>query len=230
MEIIKHDDFYILDDGRVREFLFVDEMKALLIDTGFEDDEILKAVRSITDLEVEVVLTHGDPDHIGGLRYFKEAYLNKEDWCLVSEDFKLHDIKEGDVFKVKNHCLKAVSMPGHTYGSMAFYDDDNGLLFSGDGIQKGGPIFMFGQKRDLALYIQSLIKIRELVNKDTIIMPSHHDFPLDVKAIDHDLNDIVALKDGKLKGERHPFMPCLIYQGDYVSYLIDDHSLASINL
>ena len=129
MEIIKHDDFYILDDGRVREFLFVDEMKALLIDTGFEDDEILKAVRSITDLEVEVILTHGDPDHTGGLRYFKEAYLNKEDWCLVSEDFKLHDIKEGDVFKVNNHCLKAVSMPGHTYGSMSFYDEDNCLLF-----------------------------------------------------------------------------------------------------
>ena len=34
------DNFYILDDGRVRQFLIVGEKKALLVDTGFPDSHV----------------------------------------------------------------------------------------------------------------------------------------------------------------------------------------------
>ena len=38
MDITKYEEgFYILDDGRVREFLITGEEEALLIDTGFAD-------------------------------------------------------------------------------------------------------------------------------------------------------------------------------------------------
>mgnify|MGYP002801178498 CR=1 FL=1 len=61
------DHFYALDDGRVRQFLIVGTEEALLIDTGFEDSGVYEAVREITDLPVQVILTHGDVDHAGGL-------------------------------------------------------------------------------------------------------------------------------------------------------------------
>ena len=64
------DGFYILDDERVRQFLIVGEDEALLIDTGFEDSHVYQAVRSITDLPVQVLMTHGDRDHAGGLKDF----------------------------------------------------------------------------------------------------------------------------------------------------------------
>ena len=44
--------FYILDDGRVRQFLIVGEKEALLVDTGFLDSHVYEAVQSITDLPV----------------------------------------------------------------------------------------------------------------------------------------------------------------------------------
>ena len=50
------ENFYILDDGRVRQFLITGEDEALLIDTGFEDSHVYEAVRKITDLPVRVVL------------------------------------------------------------------------------------------------------------------------------------------------------------------------------
>lgn len=46
------DHFYILEDGRVRQFLIVGEQQALLIDTGFEDSGVYQAVREVTDLPV----------------------------------------------------------------------------------------------------------------------------------------------------------------------------------
>ena len=44
------ENLYILDDGRVRQFLIVGEKEALLVDTGFPDSHVYEAVQSIKDL------------------------------------------------------------------------------------------------------------------------------------------------------------------------------------
>ena len=47
MDITKYEEgFYILDDGRVREFLITGEEEALLIDTGFADSRTRKKRQS----------------------------------------------------------------------------------------------------------------------------------------------------------------------------------------
>lgn len=61
------ENFYILDDGRVRQFLITGPEEALLIDTGFPDSGVYSAVKALTDKPVKVALTHGDRDHTGGL-------------------------------------------------------------------------------------------------------------------------------------------------------------------
>ena len=73
------ENFYILDDGRVRQFLILGEDEALLIDTGFEDSNVYHTVKNITKLPVKVIMTHGDPDHAGGLKDFGKCYLHKGD-------------------------------------------------------------------------------------------------------------------------------------------------------
>lgn len=73
------ENFNILDDGRVRQFLITGEGEALLIDTGFEDSRVYEAVRKITELPVRVILTHGDVDHAGELRDFGKCCLHKAD-------------------------------------------------------------------------------------------------------------------------------------------------------
>ena len=64
------DNFYILDDGMVRQFLIIGEKEALLIDDGFPGCHIRDAVSVVTDLPVSVIMTHGDMDHAGGLPEF----------------------------------------------------------------------------------------------------------------------------------------------------------------
>ena len=73
------EDFYLLDDGRVRQFLIPGQEEALLLDTGFAHSHVLEAVRTVTNVPVRVLLTHGDPDHAGGLDAFAEAGLHEKD-------------------------------------------------------------------------------------------------------------------------------------------------------
>lgn len=215
------DHFYILEDGRVRQFLIVGEQQALLIDTGFEDSGVYQAVREVTDLPVQVLLTHGDRDHTGGLKDFGSCYLNQKDWHLLDSGIEVKDLREGDIFRCGDFCLEVLEIPGHTYGSVAFLDREKKLLLPGDSVQKEGPIFMFGAHRNLDLYIESQKKLCGLADQAETILPCHHDCPIGPEYMEKNLKDAIDLKDGKLKGKKHPFMPCYSYKGRWTEFLYE---------
>lgn len=212
------DDFYILDDGRVRQFLIVGEKEALLVDTGFEDSQIYETVREITELPVKVIMTHGDPDHAGGLKDFGECWLHEGDWPLIKGEIRLHPMKEGDIFECGGYRLETIEIPGHTYGSVAFIDWEKKLLLPGDSVQKAGPIYMFGDHRNLDLYISSQKKLAGLADRIETILPCHHDYPVDPCYIERNLQDAAAMRGGELKGKKHPSLPCDSYQGKWTEF------------
>ena len=216
------ENFYILDDERVRQFLITGEDKALLIDTGFEDSHVYEAVRQITNLPVEVIMTHGDMDHTGGLSDFGTCRLHRADWHLVKDKtIRLDPLSEGDVFQCGGYCLRTIEIPGHTLGSTAFFDEDKGLLLSGDSVQKPGPIYMFGDWRSLDLYIESQKKLLELKDSVKTILPCHHEYPIGPEYIEYNLKDAEALKNGELTGERHPYLPCSSFKGLWTEFYYD---------
>ena len=215
------ENFYILDDGRVRQFLVTGEEEALLIDTGFADSQVHQAVRRLTSLPVRVVLTHGDADHAGGLKDFGEGFLHRADWHLVKDKVSLKPLEEGDVFQCGGYCLEVVEIPGHTYGSVAFLDRERKLLLPGDSVQKDGPIFMFGDHRSLDLYIESQKKLCALADQVETILPCHHPYPVEPEYIRRNLEDAVDLKNGRLKGTEHPALPCLSYRGKWTEFYYD---------
>lgn len=207
------ENLYILDEGRVRQFLILGEGEAILIDTGFADSGVYAAVRSLTDGPVKVLLTHGDLDHAGGLAEFGGGYLHPKDWPLVSGPVQLQPLKEGDVFCCGGYKLEVVEIPGHTQGSVAFWDREKKLLISGDSVQSGGAIYMFGPHRDLEQYIQSQRKLCGIQDQLETILPSHNDCPIDPHWIRANLQDALALQAGRLEGVPHPVMPCSTYTG-----------------
>ena len=211
-------DFYLLDDGRVRQFLFVGPDSALLVDAGFPDSHLAQVIREITDKPVQVVMTHGDFDHTGGLGYFGECWLHPADWALVRGEVTLHPLQEGDVFSCGEYSLEVVEIPGHTHGSVAFLDRAHRLLIPGDSVQQEGPIYLFGEHRDIYLYIKSLEKLQELAGEVDTILPCHHSCPIGTEWIAKDLEDAEALVEGKLTGEKQEQMPCYLYQGKWTSF------------
>ncbi len=214
--------FYILDDGRVRQFLITGEDEALLIDAGFEDSHVHEAVKEVTDLPVKVILTHGDMDHTGGLKDFGEGYLHEADWHLVKENgVCLHPLREGDVFSCGGYDLEVIEIPGHTYGSVAFFDREKRLLLPGDSVQKDGPIFMFGSHRNMNLYIASLEKLNRLADLVDRILPCHNDYPVSPVYIQRNMEDALAVKEGRLERSRHSVMPCDAVKGRWTEFYCD---------
>ena len=202
-----------LDDGRVRQFLFTGPEGALLIDTGFPDSGVYEAVRALTGGPVTVLMTHGDRDHTGGLPRFGCGCLHERDWHLAPAGAELRPLREGDVFSCGDYHLEVIEIPGHTFGSVAFWSREKKLLLPGDSVQQEGPIYLFGAHRDLDLYIASQEKLLAMADGFQTILPCHHACPISPDWIEHNLRDAVDLRAGKLPGRPHPELPCTWYRG-----------------
>ncbi len=217
MNVIEYDkDFYILDSGKVRAFLIVGESRAILIDTCFKEDRIIEIVKKITNKPIEVILTHGDKDHIGGVYHFKKCRIHIKDSHFIQCPVVLSYLRTRDQINVGSYCFEVIDMPGHTYGSIMLLDRNKKLLLSGDSIQKG-PIYMFGKHRNLDLYIESLKNIKYIKDIE-IILPSHHEYPLKKEYIDYCLRDALALKNKELQGKKHPTLSCFHYIGENIEF------------
>lgn len=213
---------FILDDGRVRCFLFPGEKEALLIDTAFPDSNLLSEVKNITNLPLKIVLTHGDMDHTGGLSKNGECFLHQEDFKMLPDTVTKHELKEGDILEAGDYKLKVIHTPGHTYGSIAFMEEEKHFILTGDGIQKNGTIFMFGETRNFPLYLETLKKLSILIKEKAIekIYPSHSEYPLPQNAVEKVLEDAENLYAGKIPpSKKHDFMPCNVYMGEYTGFL-----------
>lgn len=210
--------FYILNDGKVRQFLFTGGAEALLVDAGFPSGGVAEAVRGLTDKPVKLILTHGDPDHMGGAPDFGAAFLHPADWPMAPAGLALQPLKEGDRFSCGAWELEVIETPGHTPGSIALFDRAHRLLLPGDTVQTGGPIYMFGPHRDLEQYIASLEKLRRWEPLADTLLPCHHDCPIGPEAIAQVLEDARALARGELPGVPRADPPCWWYRGRWARF------------
>lgn len=141
---------YLIDDaGESTCYLITGSEKALLVDSvnGYED---LKAItKTLTDLPVTVVNTHGHGDHIFGNVYFDEAWLHPADFSLyerffghAKEEFDKYGLKPcpvkplqiGQIFDLGGVQLEVVDLKGHTAGSIGLLDKAGRIIYTGDGL------------------------------------------------------------------------------------------------
>ncbi|MFB6090562.1 MAG: MBL fold metallo-hydrolase [Halobellus sp.] len=121
------------DDARWRVFLFDGETPTL-VDAGFENtvDVVADAAAELGITPERVVVTHGDPDHIGGLAGLVERF-GLESWVPegVETDVDVdHRFGDGDAVGP----FTAVSVAGHAPGHHALVDEDRGIAVIGDAL------------------------------------------------------------------------------------------------
>ena len=132
-------------------------------------DYLKKLGRSPEEISF-VLLTHAHPDHIGGCLAIKKnfsasfgAYAADKSWIEdvqrqyrerpILNFFELvggpvpvgRDLKDGEVIPWdKGRNLRVLETPGHSLGSVSFFFEEEGALFSGDAIPTAGtlPIYV----------------------------------------------------------------------------------------
>jgi glyoxylase-like metal-dependent hydrolase (beta-lactamase superfamily II) len=151
-------------------YLVEEERELTLIDTAlaFSMKGIVKAARDIGKPITKIILTHAHEDHVGALDKIKEelldvpVYISVRDNRLMNGDISLdpHEhqtpIKGGVPKKLRTRAtillkegdlvgsLAAIETPGHTPGSMSFFDTRTRALIAGDAFQTRGGMAVAG--------------------------------------------------------------------------------------
>jgi glyoxylase-like metal-dependent hydrolase (beta-lactamase superfamily II) len=161
--------------------------KLALIDPGLKNNEpnleesLQQAGLSPEDIEL-VLLTHGHSDHFSASSLFKKAelrlsqtdaeLLNQEDWEFTCASYFPHGtahfpkvenfLEEEEIIDLGDFKLKVIFTPGHTKGSVCFWEQEKGLLFSGDTLFSGAcgrTDLKTSSKKDLIDSLHKLAKI-----------------------------------------------------------------------
>lgn len=206
------------DTTSVDAYLICGTKRALMIDTLQNACGIYSKVRELTDLPVDVVITHGHFDHAGpAILEFNSQnshiFLNQKDWKIVKEMVSFHypddlfrDLEPGTNFSLGGHTLSTIALPGHTPGSMALADKDNCLLFTGDGIGSGPFWLQFPYSSSVAQFQQCAEAFLNEVSswKKLLILPGHRDqspIQLGKQYLKDVIHTAKCIQEGTLRGE-----------------------------
>lgn len=185
-----NDHIYLLNDnGDATGYLVVGRKKALVIDTMNGYENVHDVVRTLTDLQLMVVNTHGHCDHIFGNVYFDEAYMNPDDREVAKEHMsfqqfveacKEHNlsmppfktIKDGEVIELGGLTLDVISLPGHTPGGICLLLRKDRILFTGDSINH--HLWMqLEESSKLKDFLNHLDKIMNVTKEADYILHGH---------------------------------------------------------
>ncbi|WP_312751413.1 MBL fold metallo-hydrolase [Epilithonimonas hominis] len=138
--------------------IYNDEKEAFLIDPGNMPEAETQTLHSFiktNELKVKnILLTHAHIDHIIGLQWAYDTFevpvlihfdemeiLDRASFTAKNYGFffpafkcELQHIKEGNKLHLGSETIKIYDVPGHSPGSVAFYNENNGFVISGDAL------------------------------------------------------------------------------------------------
>jgi glyoxylase-like metal-dependent hydrolase (beta-lactamase superfamily II) len=163
---------YLVGTGRRR----------ILLDTGEGRAEYLpvleRALARAGGVSLqEIVLTHGHPDHMGGVAKVIERYgplrVSKRPWPGVDDRYPVEvtPLGDGDRVACEGATLRAIHTPGHAVDHLCFRLEEEGSLFSGDNVLGVGTTVIPPQGGDLLDYMASLERL--LAERPGAIYPAH---------------------------------------------------------
>ena len=186
----------IIDDNDMLQniYIYYDNKtgEGVIIDPGHNTEEI---VDEIEDLNIKgILLTHGHYDHITKAKKIKNLTSSiicchrLEENMLKNADINLSSkrkgkepislvpdklFEDGEEFAFADTCFKVIHVPGHTGGCVSYYDEKNGVLFTGDTLFRESVGRTDLPESDRSLITPSIKDKLFTLPDDTKVYPGH---------------------------------------------------------
>lgn len=152
--------------------------KALVIDAGTSMPNLAQVVATLTDKPLMLAVTHGHGDHVGGAVSFPDVWIHPADTSLIrggrrSYQGTVHYLSDGEVIDLGGRQIEVMHTPGHTLGSVTFFDKEHHYGFSGDAFGSTNLLLFAGTFRDL---IATTTRTASYMEKNGItkLYPGHY--------------------------------------------------------
>jgi glyoxylase-like metal-dependent hydrolase (beta-lactamase superfamily II) len=162
--------------------------EALIIDPGGDFPIIQKNCNRMDLRPAAVLLTHGHFDHMMAADALREAY-GIPVYAALAEKGLLADPSQNGAYLIRKqyaltadewllggeelHGLRVISTPGHTAGSICFYNKSENILFSGDTLFKGSYGRTDLPTGDFPALLHSIKNVLFLLPGETAVYPGH---------------------------------------------------------
>jgi glyoxylase-like metal-dependent hydrolase (beta-lactamase superfamily II) len=223
--------FRIDDHGADNLYLVEGSERALLIDTGLGVADVMAFVRTLTSRPVDVVITHGHPDHAGGIHQFETVHGHPNDFELArfasgrdqragmaanmlttsvressfyrgpERETRLVPVGSGLVFDLGGRRLEVIEVPGHTRGGLVLLDAARKLLFTGDNYNTQEWMFL-KESTTLEAYLRTLEALERRGAEFETILPGPGG-SLDQRFLGEQIQAARQILDGTCQGEPH---------------------------
>jgi hydroxyacylglutathione hydrolase len=168
--------------------------RGAVVDPGGDVPNILKAIEQSNVKIEKILLTHGHIDHAGGAAELRDALGVQIEGPHVDDLFLLNDLpksgakygmvdsrsvvpdrwlNEGDEVMVAGLKFSILHVPGHSPGSVVFFNDENRFALMGDVLFRGSvgrTDFPYGSQETLMKSIKE--KVLPL-GDDVVFLPGH---------------------------------------------------------
>ena len=168
--------------------------RGVIVDPGGDVPNILKAVEQSNVKIEKILLTHGHIDHAGGAAELRDALGVQIEGPHVDDLFLLNDLpksgakygmvdsrsvvpdrwlKDGDEVTVAGLKFSILHAPGHSPGSVVFFNNENRFALMGDVLFQGSvgrTDFAYGSQETLMKSIKE--KVLPL-GDDAVFLPGH---------------------------------------------------------
>ena len=154
----------------------------VVIDPGYQPETILSEVKNLGKEIAAILLTHGQFDHVGGVRelaaetgcpvYLNEADLSMPPQMTAGPLYYTNTYGEGDFVEAAGLSFKVLHTPGHTPGSICLTCEN--AMFSGDTLFWGSCGRTDLPGGSWATIRKSLLRLADL-SGDYDVYPGHGD-------------------------------------------------------
>ena len=213
---------------------------AVIVDPGFLDDEIdgLYSYMDAEGLKPEaILLTHAHFDHILATKILQDKYgipvfLHPDEQSTLQLDrkyvaeenirnfqpeFERTPVSDGQtlVFAEGRLKFRVIATPGHTPGGVCYYEETDGVLFSGDTLFAGTIGRTDLEYGDYDMLIRSIMEKLILLPGETAVYPGHGR-PTSIAAERSDNPFLEPFNEAEEEFDPESIEPVIIHGGEAV--------------